>query len=301
MSLTRIPEWEGELVRLVRLGGLKLHPNFPHGFPVGAPYAEAPARQVVAVFVHQLAGPFGSGDSAAMTLAHAQASSPFCDEGGEVLGGGKGLPGAAPTFLVPFRPDSKDGKLEVYRLWDDTWVTDHTGPDWNHRSVAVAFGGSLRSRHVKEVSSAGDRDPSQTQFLAGKELIEDFLLPRYGLDARALRGGFDAGQPASPGDVLEAWIRKSRGESVEWLEIGRAPWDDRDPEIVARPKSDRRTLETWTHMQQALVELGYELGDMSPDATSSALRSFQRRAGIVVNGMWDTMTETHIRLALANG
>lgn len=288
---------------MVKLGGLPRHPAFPRG-EGQTPYRKVPNRNIEAVFLHQLAGSFKAGESAAVALAEF-AIAPKKYKDGKWVGGGRGWPGAPYPFLVPFYPESRDGKLDVYRLWDDEWITFHTGGAWNRRATAIGFGGSLNTRHAPKFSANRGRDPSPQQFEAGKELVMDYLLPRFELGEDAVMGHFDAGKPTCPGDVLEAWIRTLRGETVAWLSPGRAPWDTRDPDIHGTdPKVDRRPLDTWKQRQEALVELGYDVGRWGADGvfgyfTRMAVEAFQADAGIIVDGIYGEQTERHLRIALA--
>lgn len=308
--LTRSTEWEGELVRLVKLGGLKQHENFPFNWRRSSRFYQRPTRDIEAVILHQLAGPFRAGERAANGLARFATSNPRFNADGKRIGGGRGWPGCPYTFLVPYFPETVDGKLEVYRLWDDPWVTWHTGKGWNKRAVAVGFAGMLKTRQSPKWSADHARDPEQTQFVAGTELITDYLLPRYDLKPSDLMGHFDAGKVTCPGDVLEAWVRRSRGELVSWLEPGRAPWDSRMmPDLPG--DEDGRPLETWTERQRALVELGYHLGTSGPggdgvdgvdgdpgEFTASAVRALQEAEGCVPDGVWGPNTEHAVRVAL---
>ena len=322
-TLVKHTEWEGEHVRLVQVSGFRLHPNFPHGHKGkrGGKYYEIQNRPIEAVIAHQLAGAFKVGEATVHGLSRYATSDPKYRRNPDgsiymrdtrkgrrpqLVGGGRGWPGAPYPFLVPYYPEAVDGKFEVYRLWDDDMVTYHSGRRWNKRGIAVGFGGSLDSRHAPRFSADTGRDPSPQQFLAGTELIMDYLLPRYGLTAEdGLLGHFDVGKATCPGDVLEAWIRRERGEEVNWLEPGRAPWDDTDPDMVDPPKEDRRReLETWKQRQEALVELGYDVGDAGADGvhgyfTRMAVRAFQDTARIVADGIWGPQTEKHLRRALA--
>lgn len=323
-AIRKITEWEGETTRLVKLVGLKRHPNFPHGHNKrSGSFREIPNRQIEYVILHQLAGSFREGISNAVGLANFCTATPKykLNEDGtlylrnvrgrqkpKLIGGGRGWPGAAYTFLVPFRPEVVEGKLEVYRLWDDQWRTWHTGKHWNTRGVGVGFGGSLKTRRAPKWSAGHARDPYPTQFVAGTELITEYLLPKYGLTGEDLLGHFDAGKVTCPGDVLEAWVREQRGETVNWLEPGRAPWDDRDPELHAAAELDDRPLDTWEQRQQALVDLGYDLGEWGPNKdgvdghpgfdTRSALEAFEGNEGLPVDGVWDDAVEKLLRETL---
>lgn len=307
-AVQQIVEWECETVRLVKLVGLARHPNFPYNQRRSARFVRRPSRLreggIQALYVHQLAGPFKLGLSSAIGLADWVTRSPKFNGAGKRIGGGRGWPGAPYTFHIPFFPEIVDGKATAYRLWDDVWHTWHTGAGRNGTGAAVGMGGMLRTRHAPKWSARAARDPNPVQFACMETLVLDYLLPRYGLTpASGLSGHFEAGKPTCPGDVLEAWVRKQRGEAVTWLEPGRAPWDDRDPE-EGPPAESRVNLESWTARQSALIDLGYDLGSWGADGvpgyyTRAAVEAFQENAGIVEDGVWGPQTEKSIRIALA--
>lgn len=304
--LHEIVEWENDTVRLVKLSGLPTHQNFPYGTKGrrGGAYIEVTGREVAAVVVHQTAGSQRDGTDAALAVARFATSNPRykVDDDGKVvmretrrgttpvrIGGGRGWPGAPYTFVVPYRPSVADGRLVVYRCWGDKWHTWHTSRHWNRRSVAVAFAGSFRSRHAPKWSQRAG-EPEATQFEAGKTLIMDYLLPRYGLaPATGLIGHCDAGKAACPGDRLEAWVRSARGEDgIEW-----APASDAE---------DNRTLDTWRERQGALVQCGYDPGPIDGIwgwRTRSAVEAFQFDHALVTDGIWGPLTERAMRQALA--
>ena len=304
--LHEITEWENDTVRLVKLSGLPRHRSFPYGTKGqrGGRYIELREREIAAVVVHQTAGSKRDGTDAALAVARFATADPryHRDATGAVVtrktrrgqqpvrsGGGRGWPGAPYTFVVPYRPAVVDNRLVVYRCWDDQWHTWHTSRYWNRRSVAVAFSGSFRSRHAPRWSETAG-EPEVLQLEAGKALILDYLLPRYGLSPETgLIGHFDAGKAACPGDTLEAWTRHTRGEeSVDWV-----------PESDAE---DSRPLDTWSERQAALHETGYDPGPIDGHwgwRTRSAVEAFQFDHGLVVDGLWGPRTEQAMRQALA--
>ncbi len=306
-DIVQITEWECETVRLVKLIGLPRHPNFPFNWTKRSKYVQRKSRTqeggIEKVYLHQLAGPFKTGVDSAVGLAAWTSRDPTYRDGKRV-GGGRGWPGAPYTFHTPYFPEVIDGKAIVYRLWEDDMHTWHTGRGHNKRGVALGMGGMLKTRRAPKWSAKAARDPNPIQFAATTTLVLEYLLPRYGLTVEeGLSGHFEAGKVTCPGDVMEAWIRLQRGERVDWLEPGRAPWDERDPDTPP-PKSDRRSLDTWTERQQALLDLGYDLGKWGADGepgyyTRSALEAFQENAGIVVDGVYGPQTEHALRIALA--
>jgi hypothetical protein len=280
-------EWESPTTRLVQVYGLKRNTQFPYNTGRSSRYYEVQGRKVSKLFVHQTAGSSRDGLDAAEALANWITRSPrYGDRNGKRVrvGGGRGFPGAPYTFLVPHRPDTEDGKAVVYRLWSDEWVTWHTRR-FNRTGVGVAFAGSFHTRHH---ASFSDRNPTPMAAAAGWDLIENYLMPRYGLEPDDIMGHFDAGKPTCPGDFLEAKIRRMRGEEVEW---------DRK-----HPKGDDRPLLTAAHKRQALVELGFdEFWDLgSREGMRAAVEAAQTIGGVVVDGIWGPQTEGAVRRQLAS-
>ena len=301
--ITKTTEWEGEHTRLVKLTGL---PQSSRG------YAKRKSR-VSVVFVHQSAGNFREGLDAPESIARFHTSPPRykLNSDGSIkyrtvrgkkrkqwIGGGRGWPGCGYTFIVPGAPQIVGGKIEVYRAHDDDRHTYHTGGLYNRIGVAVCFAGTFTSRHTRP-SKRERKAPEPDAMLAGQELILDYLLPRYGIDPReGLKGHFDAGKAACPGDYLESWVRSQRGEEVA---APRSPADD-DPAVIVR--ADARTFDTIAERQQALLDLGFDLGRWGADgqwggASKGALLAFQATAEIAVDGRWGRQTEAAVRLALA--
>lgn len=282
--LTRSTEWEGKHARLVRLDGL----------PINGKGYKRRASAITRVVVHQSAGNFKRGADAALAIARFHTAAPKYNAAGKWVGGGRGWPGIGYTFVVPGGPEIVDGKVEVYRVNDDDRHTYHTGATHNRIGVAVCFGGTFASRHLRD-SSLTRPAPTHEACLAGTELITDYLLPRYGIEARhGLLGHFDVGKPACPGDWLEQWVRHTRGEPMP------------DPMIAPYAMVQLRSI---GDRQRALVMLGYDLGPYGPErdgvdgvwgeASKGALLAFQFSAGLVVDGRWGPKTEAAVIEALA--
>lgn len=297
-SITQITEWESSKVRLVRLAGIAQNPNYPYNWRKSSAYRSMEGRRVRKVFVHQTAGPSRDGIEAVTQLASWITRAPKfkLDSGGRIVtrkvrgkdkpirvGGGRGFPAVPYTFVVPTRPEMQDGRFVVYRCNNDDMVTWHT-KGHNRTAVGVAFCGNFATRHSSGGSTRGVDD---TALEAGTSLILDYLLPRYSLTEKDLRGHFDAGKAACPGDQLEAWVREQRGEFVNWDTAG---------------KADERSLRTWEERQAALASLGFDVGAIDGIwgfATRSGLEAFQEHAGLVSDGVWGPLTEARLRVALA--
>lgn len=281
----------------MKLSGFALHPNFPRGNGRGS-YRKIQGRKVKGIVAHTTAGPNRQGLSAARGLANWVCRNPVykLDENGNVVykttrsgkkipvrrGGGRGWPGPPYPFLVPYIPETVDGKLEVYRFWEDEWWVWSTHRSVNKDFTAVAFAGMFKSRHYKNPNF--DRDPHPLAMAAGQELILDYLIPRYGLSTDDVYGHFDFGKPACPGDAIEAWIRETRGEQVTFRE------DEK------RTPSNAPSLDTWKERQDALVSLGFDLGPYGADGkfgyfTRHAIKAFQEENELVADGIWGPRTK----------
>lgn len=298
-EITAIVEWEGDRVMLVRLAGLKRGPFWPLNWRKSAGYRKVDDRRVKLAYVHHTAGPSRDGLEAVIKLAGWITKAPKFqrDTGGQVvtrkvrgrdkpirIGGGRGFPGVPYTYVVPTRPALQNGKFVVYRCNDDDWITWHTRGH-NADAVGIAFCGNFASRHAPKAST---RDVDDTAFDAGTSFILDYLLPRHGLTGKDIRGHFDAGKAACPGDQLEAWVREQRGEHVDWA-LPDGPEDD-------------RPLDTWEQRQIALAALGFDVGVIDGVwgfDTRGGLEAFQEHAGLVVDGVWGPLSERHLRAALA--
>lgn len=299
MTITKHTEWEGAHARLVTLGGLPKGP--------GA-YRVIPGRKVTACVVHQSAGNELVGLAAPVRIAQFHTAQPKykTDANGRVahrrvrgamrpwwIGGGRGWPGIGYTFVVPAVPEVVGGKFEVYRCHSDDVRSYHTNTMYNTHGVAVVVAGTYASRHARNARALPAPHPEAMAAL--EDLVLSYLVPRYGLDVAdgGLVGHFDAGKPACPGDALEQWVREQRGEDV------RIQADDPTVPLTI----DARRLDSVQERQQALLDLGYDLGRWGADgkwgeASKAALMAFQGAAGLVPDGLWGPKTARAVQEAL---
>lgn len=308
MRYVETVEYQDNVIRLVKLGGVRQSPRFPLNHSGRSRFRKIDGRRITKMVVHQSLGSFRDGHDAVDRLARFMVSPPRYEvgpDGNHVtyptrsggrrrkrIGGGRGWPGIGYTFVIPTRPAVVDGLLTVYRIWDDEWITWHT-KGHNADGVGICMVGTYRSRHVPSLNKRAWDQPDRTALVALDHLV-DYLASRYQVDLGpdTLFGHSDAGKPACPGDALERWIEEKR-ESDAAVELAPQPMP-REP----------RPLETWKDRQQALVDLGYDVGPAGVDGlwgndTRSAVEAFQECAGIKVDGVWGPITEDHIRRHLA--
>lgn len=293
-------EFENDSIRLVHLQGFKMGPRFPRDLDGDDAFKRIPGRVVGQMVFHHSAGGFHDGIKAVQRIADYAIAAPLYardDEGKplltpkgkrKVIGGGRGWPGIPYTFIIPARPASEDGKLVLYRIWDDDWRTWHTGGAANAHGVGVCIGGWYASRHDLLAEQAWAR-PTEEAMICADHLV-DYLSDRYRLplSVDTLASHAELGKPACPGDFIENWVREKRG--------------DEPLRIVEPGREDPRPLTSARHIQLALVELGYKPGEVDGHwgpFTANALRAFQVAEGIRADGIFGPISRSVMRQALA--
>lgn len=302
-----IIEHEDDRIRIRFLDGHTKGPRFPKELSGSESYVQVPGRRVVVAVYHHTAGGFYEGIEAVDKIANYAIAPPkyAVDEEGRVkthmvmgrerpivIGGGRGWPGIPYTYVIPAYPSIEDGKLVIFKIWDDRWITWHTGGVYNHHGVGVCVGGWYASRHdllTGHSNSHALAKPTE-EAMTCADALADHLMARHGLQLGpdTLKCHAELGKPACPGSYLENWVRTKRG----------------DGEIVdpIPGHEDGRPLETELQVQQALVELGYDPGKLDGimgSYTSNAIRVFQTAERLRPDGIFGPITRTMMRQALA--
>lgn len=291
-ELPAVVEWCGDTAILLRAtnmgrGRVSGHVDQKND---GVDFFERAGRPIEKIIVHSTGSARKNGIEACSHMIQRFTAEPvYRSFLGKIVrvGGGLGWPGVPYTFVVPYRPQVHEGRLAVYRLWDDSWVTWHTG-DHSRRSVSVAVSGHFRSRHDR--ARVPHIDPLELAVQALTDLVDNYLLPRFGLSCTDVYGHFDLGKPACPGDALEAWIRTRRGEEVGW-------WPPKSGNaMAAAPRSSGARI-------AALLEIGFDNHDGvdRDDWMRMAIEAFQSARGLVVDGIWGPHTEAEVRRVLSPG
>lgn len=295
-------EYEDDRIRIEHVES-KRGANFPRTLSGGDRYVQVPNRPIRTVVYHHTAGGMYEGIEAVERIADYATAPPIYARNPDgsiqtytvrgkikrrIIGGGRGWPGIPYTFVIPGRPEAKDGKLVLYRIWDDSWRTFHTGGLANSFGVGVVVGGWYASRHDLLNPHAHPRPTEEAMVCA--DALADYLMDRYQLQLGpdTLQSHAELGKPACPGDFLENWVRVKRG--------------DEPLRQLVQAKEDLRPLETPRQVQEALVALGYDPGGVDGlwgPRTANALRTFQATEGIRADGIFGPVTRQAMRQALA--
>ena len=298
-------EYENDNIRIRYLDGFRRGPRFPRELDGNEAYVKVPGRRISAAAYHHSAGGFYRGITAVEKLASYCTAAPTykVDDAGEpvlnskghriVVGGGRGWPGIPYTYVIPAYPDLEDGRLVIYKIWHDDWVTWHTGGIYNHHAVGVVVAGWYASRHdLLSGKDSAARDRPTVEAMTAADELADYLMVRHGLrmGPDTLKCHAELGKPACPGSFLENWIREKRGEDAIF-----------DP---TPGYEDPRPLTTEREVQEALVELGYNPGTVDGKMgpyTQNAIKAFQRVERLRPDGIFGPFTRQAMRLALARG
>ena len=252
---------------------------------------EAPALEAGAAALEAQVRPDQDGDAAVACGLDALASDGlrWAESEGLVRDAARRLRRPAPKVLAEaWAVVDEDGKLVLYRVWDDEWQTWHTGGVHNAHGVGVCMAGWYASRHDLLAEHAWAR-PTEEAMISAEHLV-DYLADRYRLllSVDTLASHAELGKPACPGDYVENWVREKRG--------------DLPLRQIEQAREDARPLTNPKQIQLALVELGYNPGEVDGfwgPFTANALRAFQTSEGIRADGIFGPVSRMVMRQALA--
>ena len=206
--------FENELIVVQDVAGeMPRHRNWPYNHRRSARYRLIPNREIDLVFWHHTAGGIARGiKGPASTAAYCVAD----PDPNSKWGGGRGWPGMPYHLFIPHLPEMTEaGQMVLYQcqsleMW--SWHTggkDKRGRGRNQYGLGVVCQGCFWSRHDPDRKPLRGQTgwPSVAQMMASHALWFGYLKPALGLTNAQLSGHFEAGKPACPGELLEAWVR----------------------------------------------------------------------------------------------
>ena len=164
------------------------------------------------------------------------------------------------------------GIIQANRLSDITW---HTRGQ-NVASIGIMLCGHYPGTGHELVGL--EVGPTDDQMTALAWLV-DHLRAELNLPQHAVHGHYHFGRPACPGHRAQQWIEEYRNADA----------DDDAPEY---------DLKTVRGVQQALTDLGYDLGRVDGDwglRTAAAVRRFQADVGLSPDGIVGPETRSAFR------
>lgn len=221
--------------------------------PRGRKWRRREIEDIKGLVVHQTAG----GDSVDLLGRYHTGQLP----GGVHIGDGKGLPGIAYTMFV-----NKKGELYLVNdLEDITWShgTRKLPGDENKLYMGVCFGGRFRAKGWDK----GTERPTKEQVQVFHKLWA-FVKAHFEFTDLDLYGHYDFGKPTCPGDDLKTLVEQYNAKV-------------------------RHELGTIQGRQQALTDLGYELGRVDGlwgRKSRNAMHAFQKAQGLPVTADWTKLT-----------
>ncbi len=210
---------------------LPRHPNFPHGFGgidpnkgqpyLTVPYRINPRRNITHLVLHQTGGGYRDAWTALLEEARFFVRDPSWKENAagqwKWTGEGRGWPGFAYTFWVPFKPIvwRDDEGVERYLIFQTqplSMISFHTGGVLNASGVGMALQGYfLAEKDGITVPRKGtDGSPSQAQLTSVAAFVAGYAQPE--LKVKVLTGHWEHGKPSCPGDAAKALVIKLRDD-----------------------------------------------------------------------------------------
>jgi hypothetical protein len=294
---------------------LPRHKNFPHGTSVVKPngrlavpgywkFREVPGRRVDTMYCHQTAGAVTyDGFEALLNTWSFLVRDPSYTSDGKWKGNGRGWPGGAYTYYLPYRPIIYKGKVVIFKCWDHDWVTWHSSD--NDHSEAIVCQGYFRHRSMKRFRPRKGCPlgrPSEAQDIALMAFLLEYAVGEMGIPEKNVKGHCDSPNPkaACPGDAIEGIYRA----------IFRPPFraiPDTDPPVFPEV-AGVLDLNTWKERQAALVLLGHYIGsyglknngvDGDPgNLTRGAIETEEMNLGLKIDGYWDDVFDYHVKMQL---
>ena len=231
-DLTKLPKvFEGSNFIILDVSDvLPKHANFPHASTAkwpgsdkfyvkqGRGYYDVPGRKISHIIAHQTEG----GYEDAWTQLIATASFFVREPGfkqvkdrktGKLVWGwdgrGRGWPGFAYTWLVPYTPFVVDDKWVIWQCNKLTRVTWHTGDGMNECGGGIAFQGYFLGPDTPTPLKGHDGRPSQAQLDIYLPFWMEYAMPALGSSVLTMH--CEHGKPGCPGYDLEESTRLIRG------------------------------------------------------------------------------------------
>lgn len=288
---------------------LPRHRNFPRGaFDVVKPWNGKPAVQsgfrrkkdriVNLLYCHQTGGSVtNKGFDAPLSTAHFQVRDPswvMKKVNGLMkwtwTGRGRGWPGIAYTWYIPWDPIIYNGKIVIFQCNELDFITWHSSD--NEHSVSIVSQGYFRSRYMKKFRPRHGQTgkPNDSQCVALEGFIAEYAIPILGIMPKEIKGHCDSPKPKlmCPGDDIEVIYKSfSRRMIDRFVDTPLFPYL---PGML--------NLDNWRDRQASLILIGgHDIGDTGPkgngvdndpgDLTRFAIEVQEEQWGLPVDGYWD--------------
>jgi hypothetical protein len=210
---------------------LPKHKNYPHGSDVINPntkkpevsgaYSQIPNRKIEAIIAHQTAGGYGSYDKQVFNTGSFFVRDPTWVTNPRYgkpkqpefvwTGEGRGWPGFAYTWFVPFMPLVYKDKWVVYQCNRLDMVTWHTGDGMNTPGGGLAFQGYFLDPDagITVPMKGTSGEPSEAQLTILSEFWTDYA--RAVLKSTILTGHWEHKKPTCPGQTIREEVCRLRG------------------------------------------------------------------------------------------
>jgi hypothetical protein len=230
---TRI-RWHGEGFAIYDIADfLPHHPNYPHGTnsidpntgkrSVAGSYSNIPNRKITTIVCHQTAGGYGAANKQVFETASFFVRDPAFKPNPRFnqdlpaglknmrflwTGTGRGWPGFAYTWFVPFKPiiwvdpDTDTELYLIYQCNDLNTISWHTGDHQNDIGGGIAFQGYFLEPDAGIIHpmKGTDGSPSEAQLQIYEGFWSAYAQPVLGATILTIHA--EHGKPSCPGQVL---------------------------------------------------------------------------------------------------